>query len=158
MRRHSFLTLLIPRAHSFVALLATLLAMSACGSSARDVLTLPTAPSSTVPMGTDFTLAPGESVIVNSGAVTLRFVGITSESRCPTNALILCVWAGSARIAIRATSSAGSRELPLETQVTKDTATVDQFVVRLVAVTPAPITTDPIPPASYRATFRLSRK
>ena len=140
------------------AALAVWLAIPACGSPARDVLTFPSAPASTVPLGTDFTLAPGESVVVNSGALTLTFVGVTNESRCPTNALIQCVWAGSARTALRASSSAGTRELALETLATKDTVTVEQFVVTLVAVTPAPVTTDPIPAAAYRGVFRLSRK
>ena len=138
--------------------LVVLLAASACTSPARDLLTLPTAPASTVPMGTDFTLAPGESVLVNSGALTLTFVGVTSESRCPTSALIQCVWAGSARIALRATSSAGSRDISLETVANKDTDTIDHFVVQLVGVTPAPLTSDPIPAAAYRATLRVVRK
>ncbi|MEQ1691824.1 MAG: hypothetical protein ABMA00_11085 [Gemmatimonas sp.] len=138
--------------------LAVLLAVSACNSPARDVLNIPTAPASTVPMGTDFTLAPGESVVVNSDDLTLTFVGVTSESRCPTNALIQCIWAGSARISLRATSAAGTRDVGLETMATKDVETIDRFVVRLVAVTPAPITTDPIPAASYRATLRMSTK
>ena len=132
--------------------------IAACSSPARDVLTLPTAPTSTVPMGTDFTLAPGESVVVNSGDLTLTFVALTGDSRCPVNALIQCVWAGSAIIAVRARSASGTREFPLETQNTKDTETVDRFIVRLVAVTPIPTTTDPIPPASYRATLRMVRK
>ncbi|MBL0171533.1 MAG: hypothetical protein IPP90_12515 [Gemmatimonadaceae bacterium] len=137
---------------------AVLLAASACNSPARDVLTLPTAPASTVPLGTDFTLAPGESVVVNTGALTLTFVGVTSESRCPTNALIQCIWGGSVRIALRATSSAGSRDIPLETLTNKDTGTIDHFVVQLVAVTPAPVTLDPIPAGAYRATLRIVRK
>ena len=138
--------------------LAVLLAIPACGSPAHDVLTFPSAPASTVPLGTDFTLAPGESVVVNSGALTITFVGVTSESRCPTNALILCAWEGSAQTALRASSSAGTRELTLETLRTKDKATIEQYVVTLVAVTPAPVTLDPIPAAAYRGSFRLSRK
>jgi hypothetical protein len=133
-------------------------ALSACGSPARDVLTLPTAPTSTVPMGTDFTLAPGESVVVNSGDLTLTFVTLTSDSRCPTNALIQCAWAGSAIIKILAQSASATREFPLETVNSRDTETVDRYVVYLVSVTPAPLTLDPIPRESYRATLRMVRK
>ena len=140
------------------AIVMGMLAVTACNSPARDVLTLPTAPTSTVPMGTDFTLAPGESVVVNSGEMTLTFVGLTSESRCPINALISCVWEGSATINVRARTESRTREFPLETVRTRDTETVDRYVVQLVAVTPAPLTLDPIPPASYRATLRMVRK
>ena len=132
--------------------------MPSCGSPARDVLTLPTAPASTVPMGSNFTLAPGESVVVNSGALTLSFVSVTNDSRCPTNALIQCVWAGSARIALRATTVAGTRDVALETVANKETAIVDGFVVQLVGVSPVPLTIDPIPAGAYRATLRMVRK
>lgn len=138
--------------------LGALMALAACDSPVRDALTFPNAPNSTVPLGTDFTLAPGESVVVNQDALQLTFVRVTGDSRCPVNALIQCVWAGSAVIALRAVTNAGTRELPLETQATHDTVTVDGFLVRLVAVTPEPLTTDPIPPATYRATMRITRK
>jgi len=139
-----------------VILLTAMLAIAACNSPARDVLTLPSAPNSTVPLGTDFTLAPGESAAVNGESLQLTFVKLTGDSRCPAN--VQCVWAGSAVIAVHTTSSVGTRDLPLETLVARDTATVDGFLVRLVSVTPAPLTTDPIPPASYRATMRITRK
>lgn len=139
-----------------VILLAATMTIAACNSPARDVLTLPSAPNSTVPLGTDFTLAPGESAAVNGESLQLTFVKVTGDSRCPAN--VQCVWAGSAVIAVRTASSVGTRELPLETLLARDTATVDGFLVRLVSVTPAPLTTDPIPPASYRATLRITRK
>lgn len=139
-------------------LLAATVALAACDSPVRDGLTFPSAPNSTVPLGTDFTLAPGESVVVNQDALQLTFVRVTGDSRCPVNALIQCVWAGSAVIALRVVSNAGTRELPLETQAGRDTVTIDSFLVRLVAVTPEPLTTDPIPPASYRTTMRITRR
>ena len=138
--------------------LTALLMLSACGAPARDVLTVPTAPTTTVPLGTDFTLAPGDAAVVNGSTLSITFVGVTSESRCPTNALIQCVWAGSARIALRATTSSGTRDIALETMASKDVETIEQFVVHLVAVTPGPVTTDPIPAGAYRATLRIVRK
>ena len=148
----------VPRARQHVILLTAMLTAAACNSPARDVLTLPSAPNSTVPLGTDFTLAPGEFVAVNQESLQLTFVRLTGDSRCPTNALIQCVWAGSAIITARATTPGGTRDLNLETQANKDTATIDRLVVRLVSVAPARLTTDSIPPASYRATLRITRK
>ena len=137
-------------------LLAVLLAATACNSPARDVLIIPTAPTSTVPMGTDFTLAPGESVVVNSSDLTLTFVGLTGDSRCPID--VQCVWAGSAIIAVRTRSASGTREFPLETLSNKDTATVDQSLVQLVSVAPRQSTTSKYAPSSYRATLRIVHK
>src|SRR5262245_42620769 len=99
-----------------VTIITLMLAIAACNSPARDVLTLPSAPNSTVPLGTDFTLAPGESAAIDGQSMQLMFVKLTGDSRCPTNALIQCVWAGSAVIAVRTTSNGSTRDLPLETQ------------------------------------------
>ena len=104
------------------------------------------------------TLAPGESVIANPGALTFAFTGVTDDSRCPTNALIQCVWAGSARVSLRVTGRNGSRDVTIETMPLRDTVTVDRFLVRLVTVAPAKLTTAPIPAASYRATLRVTTK
>ena len=128
------------------------LQLAACTSSS----TLPTAPTVTVPMGSDFTLAPNQSAIVNPGDVQLTFGGVTNESRCPTS--VQCVQAGSARIALRVVSTTGSRDLAVETRPSSDTASIDGFLVRLVGVAPVPGNFDPIPAASYRATLRVTTK
>ena len=137
---------------------AAFLVLAACGSTQSDTLTLPAAPTVTLPMGTDVVLAPGEYVVVNPGGLRLTFAGVTGESRCPVNVLIQCIQAGSARIALRVTSSAGTRDVALETTARGDTTTVERYAVRLVGVTPVPTTTDPIPAASYRTTLRVTVK
>ena len=138
--------------------LSVLFVLSACGSTQSDTLTLPAAPTVTLPMGTDVVLAPGEYVVVNPGGLRLTFAGVTGESRCPVNVLIQCIQAGSARIALRVTSSAGTRDVALETTTRGDTTTLERYAVRLVSVTPVPTTTDPIPAASYRTTLRVTVK
>src|SRR6188472_4161830 len=79
-----------------MGLLAVTLSVAACNSPARDVLTIPSAQNSTVPLGTDFTLAPGDSAGIHGESRQLTFVKLTGDSRCPTN--VQCVWAGSAVI------------------------------------------------------------
>ena len=129
-----------------------------CSSDLSDTLTLPASPTVTIPMGTDVVLAPSEYVVVNPGGLRLTFSGVTGESRCPVNVLIQCIQAGSARIALRVTSGAGTRDVAMETTTRSDTTTVERYVVRLVGVTPVPTTTDPIPAASYRTTLRVTVK
>lgn len=106
-----------------MVILSGSLLTTACASPARDVLSLPTAPTSTVPMGSDFTLAPGESVVMSS------------SGRNGTN----------------------TRDFALETYAPRSQTTQDGLVVKLLGVTPAPRMSDSIPPASYRATLRISR-
>ena len=143
------------RTSRYGLLIPTMLALTACAVPTREALDLPTAPTNTVPVGTDFTLAPGESATAGN-ALTVGFIGITNDSRCPTN--VQCVWAGSARAGLRVRDGAASRDLHLETLATKDTATVGVYLIRLVEVNPAPVTTDPIPASAYRITLRVTRK
>lgn len=136
---------------------ATLL-FTACASGVEPSLSLPASPNVTVQMGRDFTLAPGESVLANPGAVQLTFIAVTDDSRCPINPAIQCIWGGSARVALRVASSAGSRDVAIETPPQRDTVTVDRYMVQLVGVTPAKLAAGPIPAASYRATLRVTAK
>jgi hypothetical protein len=135
-----------------------MLALASCGSPARDTLDLPTAPTNSVPVGSEFTLAPGESAAADGAALTVVFSGITNESRCPLDPRIQCLWGGTARAALRVRDIAGTRDVQLETFAAKDTASVGRYVLRLVAVTPFPMTTDAIPAADYRVTLRVIRK
>lgn len=148
---------LVMRTSRYGLLIPMVLALASCGAPSRDALDLPTAPTNTVPVGNDFVLAPGASAAADGSALTVGFTGIVSESRCPTNALIQCIWGGSARVGLRVRDVSGTRDLLLETLAAKDTATVGAYLIRLVEVNPMPVTTDPIPAASYRITLRVTR-
>lgn len=140
----------------FTAALLVALTVVACRSPERELLLPPTAPSSTVPVGSDFTLAPGESVVLGNQGPTLTFTGVVNESRCPTHATIQCVWAGSAVIGVRINDGGTSRVITLETIAPRNFTVVGRYHVQLLDVTPAPVTLDSIPPASYRAILRIS--
>ena len=47
-----------------------------------------------------FTLKVGERARVDGANLYLRFLDVESDSRCPSNALILCVWEGDAAVEI----------------------------------------------------------
>lgn len=119
---------------------------------------MPSAPSGSVALGSTFSLAPTESVLINQGAITLTFVKVSGDSRCPTDMLIQCVWAGSVQLKISVKSDVGVQDIAIETQPSKDLITVDRYMVQLVAVTPGKRTTDSIPMANYRATFRVTKR
>lgn len=107
-------------------------------------------------LGEDATMAPGDRIIVGDPALLLTFVGVTSDSRCPTS--VVCVQAGSARVALRASATSGDRDVFVETATAKDTASIDSYRVTLRSVAPTLTTTLPVPAASYRATLRVTRK
>jgi hypothetical protein len=128
-----------------VLTLALALTVSACESS-------PSAPTEPIVV----TLAPGASA--TSGPLKLTFVRITGDSRCPGDAT--CVTAGDAQAAIEL-ELFGLRQ-PAELHLfdpAKQSITLGNYRVRFEALTPYPfLSLGPIAPASYRATFEISRQ
>jgi len=59
-----------------------------CDNTAKDAATFT--------VGETFTLAPGEIRTNKDAAMTVSFVGVTEDSRCPKNTN--CVWEGEAKI------------------------------------------------------------
>ncbi len=80
----------IVRSTALCSVAACLLFATGCGSRGGDEPDIPTAPTATVPLGADVTLAPGDSVVIGQASLTMTFVGVTGDSRCPTN--VQCVW------------------------------------------------------------------
>ncbi len=129
----------------------------ACSASPTGVVSVP-ASSVTVPVGADFTLAVGQSAIVNDGETTIALSKVIGDSRCPTNALILCFWAGSVQLGLTLTEAGATRSAMIETVSTRDVVPLAKYRLQLVSVSPDRLTTDSIPVAQYRGVFRVLRK
>ena len=126
---------------------AIVLSAATCGS--------PTGPREVQP-GQELDLAPGESARIEGGPL-VRFLEVTSESRCPMDAV--CVWAGDAVVAVmlsRAGSAAATVELH-SAPALGDSASYGGFTVTLARLVPQPRSTGEIPAADYRATLVLAR-
>ena len=115
--------------------------------------------SPTEPTGsTTLTLAPGASGTF--GTLTLTFIEVTADSRCPGDAL--CISPGDAQVAI-ATRLPGlgpslAAELHLNEPSKRSTERGD-YKVTFEALAPYPfLSLGPISPGAYRATFRIERK
>lgn len=87
---------------------------------------------------------------------TLELVNV-EDSRCPSDELIQCVWAGEAKIYLFAESGTISDTLELvapgatnQNQMNLDTANFMKYQVILHQVSPYPETTDPIPLEDYQ--------
>ncbi len=144
--------------YAAVPLALAVVLVTACRSSEPAAPLVPPAPTVTAPLDSAVTLAPGTTMLVTPPGILVTFDSVTSESRCPTNALIQCVWAGLARISLRVGPATNQRVVSLETMTPRDTVTIDRYVLRLVDVSPHPLTLDSIPKASYRATLTLTAK
>jgi hypothetical protein len=125
-------------------------ALAACaGTPANDPTDGPDRNVATLP--TTITLAPGGSIEVERANLAIRFDSITSDSRCPSD--VVCVHAGEATAALTIGQLSGimsAQLLSLSTTPGKDTATSYGKPLKLVNVTPATVSTAPIPKSSYR--------
>jgi hypothetical protein len=118
----------------------------------------PTVVRQSVGLGTPFLMAPGERVLLDGADLTLRFIGVEDDSRCPTDALVLCVWAGSATVRLATgTVLADESVLVLHSGPEPRARDVGGFRVELVAVLPEARIEAPIAPTAYRVRVVVTR-
>lgn len=125
----------------FISLSVWAVALVACGrdGSAAD-LDLP------------IQLAPGQSAVFAAQKLEVRFASIETDSRCPSD--VTCVWAGEVivRLAVRSDGKTTQHSVK-ESQ----TATVDGYTVTVLQVLPARSSSQPVAPADYRVTLKVTR-
>lgn len=78
--------------------ISMLLPMSGCSTPALNE----------VELGKEFTLAVGQSAAITGENLSIKFVEVVSDSRCPTGAV--CIWAGEASCLIEITDSATTHQ------------------------------------------------
>jgi hypothetical protein len=127
------------------ALFFCLLLMTGCD----DAQTAPSAP-----VNSEFTLAPGEARRVEGELVTVRFVGVSGDSRCPADAI--CVLGGSATVEIGVASGLSNRSYDLRTGDLQPIVH-NGLTIALVQLMPYPFSARTIAPDEYRATLKVTR-
>jgi hypothetical protein len=130
-----------------------------------------------LPQGQPFELRAGATANVASN-LTVTFVRVNSDSRCPMDAL--CVWAGEALITIAlgqpaspafsqptespgvksgiCTAESNRAECVLATTASGSTASYGAQTIRLVQLAPYPGSATPIRPGEYVATLTISAR
>lgn len=127
------------------ALFFCLLLMTGCD----DAQTSPTAP-----VNSEFTLAPGEARRIDGELATVRFVGVSGDSRCPADAI--CVLGGSATVEIVVASGLSNQSYDLRTGDMQPVMH-DGLTIALVQLMPYPFSARTIAPDEYRATLKVTR-
>jgi hypothetical protein len=128
-----------------VIALCSVVLMAACDQT-------PTGP--TVPIDSDFVLVPGESAVIAGADISIRFLGVEGDSRCPADAF--CIQGGDARVRVEVTSARGRRTYELHTgdmQPVRD----EDVTIHLVQLAPYPFSSRTIAPDEYRVTLRVTR-
>ena len=112
----------------------------------------PTAPS---PVDHRFTLAPGGIALVPEAGVSVRFDGVSGDSRCPGDAL--CMLGGDALVRIAVLEGTSAFAYELHTGSMQPVRHGD-VTLSLEELQPYPFSSlPPIAPGDYRVTLRATR-
>jgi len=121
-------------------------AITASGPSASDVVNI----------DRDFDLKAGQTVRVDGTGLTVSFVGVSEDSRCPTD--VVCVWAGNGAVSLFITDDTGVKNtVVLNTTISPRSVRSLAYEISLTGLRPAPRQASPIPLADYVATLRVTR-
>jgi len=108
----------------------------------------------TGPLNVRLVLGVGEIGDVQPASIRVQFQGVTSDSRCPADAL--CIQRGDAVVRIGVLSSGRQFLYDLRTDDMKG-ITHAELTIALVQLEPYPFSSRVIGPADYRATLRITR-
>ena len=129
--------------------MAACLAMAACGNKVS------TPAGEKIPLGREFTLAVGESALVDDD-VRITLKSVTDDSRCPVD--VTCVWEGDAKVAVEVITPTPRAEHELHTSARFDREVRHgAYRITLVRLDPAPRSSAPPSARDYRATLLVVR-
>jgi hypothetical protein len=101
-------------------------------------------------------LKVGKSVHLSQEGITITFLELTQDSRCPIGAI--CVWQGDANPHFLVEAPpANPIHCILHTALDPKSATAGSVVLTLQQVSPYPIYDTPIDPSSYVVTIEIRR-
>jgi hypothetical protein len=100
-------------------------------------------------------LAPKEQATFGSRGLTVEFVRVVEDSRCPSDTT--CVWAGEVKVQVATRTDAAG---PVQQHEIKagESAAVGAFHVIVVNVQPERLSTREIPPEEYRVTLKVEQR
>ncbi len=102
-----------------------------------------------------FTLAPGESATVHGASMSLQFLRVSSDSRCPADAI--CLQGGDAIVHVRA-AGAVTADYELHTGGPPHAVTTPTGLrIELTQLQPYPFSSRTTQPGDYRATLVVTR-
>jgi hypothetical protein len=130
-------------------LLSCLLVATACDE------TSPTGPA--VPLSERFVLAPGATAAIAKAGISVQFVGVSGDSRCPADAF--CIQGGDAIVEVRVLDGGAAAALyQLHTgDKQRASAAHRDLRIELLDVQPYPFSARPIDASDYRVTLVVSR-
>jgi hypothetical protein len=115
-----------------------------------------------IELGQEFTVDYGQQVRLAGEGLEVRFASVASDSRCPSDPEVRCVWEGYAQIVVWLSkddekSAAVRLNTPnaLQQKYPSEKNYLD-YTVELIALSPYPKTAGGIRPAEYVATLVIT--
>jgi hypothetical protein len=110
----------------------------------------------TVGLGQEFQLSPGQTASVTGQSLSIEFVRITDDSRCPTG--VTWVWAGQAVCLLKITSEGSVTEMSLNQMGSNDQSAQDYLGYHFAFdLHPYPEAGKDIHPEDYRLVLKVTR-
>jgi hypothetical protein len=131
--------------HRYLVPLLSIVTLAACRSTGAP------APH-TASLDQEVLLAPKEQAVYEQQGLTIEFVRVVEDSRCPSDAT--CVWAGEVKVQVATRlNDAAATQHEIKAG---EPATVGAFRVDVVKVQPERILTREIAPEEYRVTVKVA--
>jgi uncharacterized Zn finger protein len=132
-----------------------LVALVVCGAQAK------VRARKTVRLNQSFVLRVGQEVLVAEQQLSVKFVSVPEDSRCPKG--VNCIWAGNVRVQLQVTKAKSKPvkvELSLNPRDFPDGEAADcgNYTIKLVKVDPYPVVDQPLKPGDYTATLSVTKK
>ena len=110
----------------------------------------------TTNLGQAFEIKVGQEASISSQQLTLKFLSVSEDSRCPQGTI--CMWEGNGKVNIELTSTGQtSYVVELNTAVSlKSEATYQDYKISLLDLQPYPSAGSTIQQSEYIATVRVT--
>jgi hypothetical protein len=103
----------------------------------------------------ELTVKNGGQAVTKNGRLTVKFLELIEDSRCPED--VNCIWAGVGRIKIQLSKNGKSSEFELNTNQRDKPAVFQGYSVTLIDLEPRQSRTSKYSPSAYSATLTVSK-
>ncbi|HKU17287.1 MAG TPA: hypothetical protein VJQ52_23035 [Steroidobacteraceae bacterium] len=104
-------------------------------------------------LGAPVQLAPGQSAVIEDEELEVRFVGVASDSRCPSD--VACLWTGE--VVVQLAARKAGRTTQHEVREAQSARVGDHTVTVLQVLPPRASSQQTIARADYRVTLKVAR-
>ena len=107
-------------------------------------------------LGDEVKLNYGQSIVLEDGALTVEFMSVAGESRCPEG--VTCVWEGNAEIRVQVSSAEMTETYALNTTLNPQFVEHQGYKIDLLSVDPYPMYKQSVEFEEYSITLDITEE